>query len=153
MRKAKPGRSTWIPAIFVALLCCIAGYLYCSYASGSAPIPGGGAPAPLPSAEPDPLGLLLIDVATPEQAEAYDVTECGVYVLAVSESSPAQRAGMRSGDRVTALNGVEVLTVADLYDLLSRVEEGEPTRLTVLRAGEERVWTLDAGDAAPRNAD
>ncbi len=65
------------------------------------------------------LGMVLIDIADDEAAAYYHVEEMGVYVLAVQESSPAEEAGVRSGDRIVSLNGVEVRQSSELFALQS----------------------------------
>ncbi len=141
MSKTRRG-TVWIWVLFVLLLCCVAGYLYWAYHGLGEPAQATSEPLSTPAEGSDPLGMLLIDIITDEQAAEFSVQEHGVYVLAVSENSAAQRAGLRSGDRITALNGVEAYTAADLYDLLARVETGSPVLLTGERNDAERAWTI-----------
>jgi putative radical SAM enzyme (TIGR03279 family) len=63
----------------------------------------------------------------------------GVVVAAVRERSPAARAGLRSGDRIVAINGARLRDVIDFHfhaglaRLRLSVERGERTRRAVLR--------------------
>src|SRR5437667_5322352 len=63
----------------------------------------------------------------------------GVVVSAVRERSPAARAGLRSGDRIVAINGARLRDVIDFHfhaglaRLRLSVERGERTRRAVLR--------------------
>ena len=134
-------RTVWITAIFALMLTAVIVYLY----SQCAPRAAEGEDA----VTPDPLGLLLIDVDAAAQSADFPVTESGVYVLAVAENSPAQRAGLRSGDRIVSLNGVRVLATGELYELLARVVEGDPVLLAGLRDGAEQTWALAPGVDAP----
>jgi S1-C subfamily serine protease len=64
----------------------------------------------------------------------YDLPkETGAMVLAVEESSPAKRAGLRQGDILVALDGQAVAGVDDLHRLLTELRVGASCELTVLR--------------------
>jgi S1-C subfamily serine protease len=69
----------------------------------------------------------------------YDLQkETGVIVLGAEPNSPAQRAGLREGDVIVALDGQSVAGVDDLHRVLSDVAAGGRSELTVLR-GTERL--------------
>lgn len=69
----------------------------------------------------------------------YDLLkETGVVVLSTEPNSPAQRAGLREGDVIIALEGQPVAGVDDLHRLLTEVRVGTTSELTVLR-GTERT--------------
>ncbi len=64
----------------------------------------------------------------------YDLPqESGVIVSAVTPGSPAQRAGLREGDVIVALDGKPVAGVDDLHRLLTDAHVGLSSSLTVLR--------------------
>src|SRR5881227_713952 len=64
----------------------------------------------------------------------YDLPqESGVIVSAVTPDSPAQRAGLREGDVIVALDGKAVAGVDDLHRLLTDAHVGVSRSLTVLR--------------------
>ena len=64
----------------------------------------------------------------------YDLLqESGVIVSAVTPGSPAQRAGLREGDVIVALDGKAVAGVDDLHRLLTDAHVGVSSSLTVLR--------------------
>ena len=64
----------------------------------------------------------------------YDLPqESGVVVLSVSEGSPAQRASLREGDVIIALDGKPVAGVDDLHRLLTEARVGVSSSLSVLR--------------------
>jgi S1-C subfamily serine protease len=69
----------------------------------------------------------------------YDLPkETGVIVLAAEANSPAQRAGLREGDVIVALDGQPVAGVDDLHRVLSDVRAGSRSELVVLR-GTDRL--------------
>ena len=59
--------------------------------------------------------------------------ETGVVVISVTNGSPAQKAGLREGDVIVALDGKPVAGVDDLHRLLTDARVGVSSSLTVLR--------------------
>ena len=67
----------------------------------------------------------------------YDLPkETGVIVLAATEGSPAQKAGLREGDVIIALSGQPVAGVDDLHRLLTDTQVGVKNAITVIRRTE-----------------
>jgi S1-C subfamily serine protease len=60
-----------------------------------------------------------------------------VGVTAVEPRSPAERAGLREGDVILALDDLSVQGVDDLHKLLTDGRIGVRCRLTVLRRSEK----------------
>jgi S1-C subfamily serine protease len=78
----------------------------------------------------------------------YDLSkETGVVVLAVEQDSPAQRAGLREGDILIALDGQPVAGVDDLHRVLSDIPAGTKAVLTVLRGTERLTLAIMPNDA------
>jgi S1-C subfamily serine protease len=68
----------------------------------------------------------------------YDLPkEMGVVAISVEDKSPAQRAGVREGDVIVALEGHPVAGVDDLHRVLTDVRVGVTCSLTVLRHTEK----------------
>jgi S1-C subfamily serine protease len=68
----------------------------------------------------------------------YDlVNESGVFVMSIDDGSPAQKAGVREGDVIVALDGKPVAGVDDLHRLLTDARAGVRNTLTVLRHTEK----------------
>jgi S1-C subfamily serine protease len=68
----------------------------------------------------------------------YDLPkESGVIVLGVTAGSPGQKAGLREGDVIVALDGKPVAGVDDLHRLLTDARVGVNTPLVVLRHTEK----------------
>lgn len=68
----------------------------------------------------------------------YDLAqESGVIVLSVETPSPAQRAGLREGDVIITFEGTPVTGVDDLHRLLTDINAGAGSSLTVLRRTEK----------------
>ena len=68
----------------------------------------------------------------------YDLPrETGVIVASVTDGSPAQKAGLREGDVIVALDGKPVAGVDDLHRLLTDARVGASSILTILRHTEK----------------
>ncbi len=75
------------------------------------------------------LGISGRDV-TSEYTENYGIPE-GIYVAEVTDGSPAQKAGIRQGYVITALNGKEIKTMAQLQEKLAQCRAGQKGVITV----------------------
>ncbi|MCD7826869.1 MAG: trypsin-like peptidase domain-containing protein [Clostridiaceae bacterium] len=67
-----------------------------------------------------------------QYAEYYNIPE-GVYVAEVSESSPAEEAGMQAGDVITELDGKTITTMTGLQEKLSKLKAGTEVTVVVKR--------------------
>lgn len=81
------------------------------------------------------LGVVIQEV-TPDMAEAVGVKE-GVIIAQVMPSSPAEKAGLKVGDVVIAIDGEKVSSVRDLQLRVMRTPPGKEITLTVIRNGKE----------------
>ena len=62
----------------------------------------------------------------------------GAFVGRVRSGSPADRAGLRSGDVIVRLGGQPVTRADDLHRLVGEMPKGRDLSLTYVRAGQER---------------
>jgi S1-C subfamily serine protease len=69
-----------------------------------------------------------------------------VRVASVEPDSPALKAGLRNGDMVLSFAGEAITGIDDLHRLLTGDRIGQPTRVTVLRAGERRELVVVPGE-------
>jgi serine protease Do len=60
----------------------------------------------------------------------------GLLVRGVVDGSPADAAGLREGDLLTAAGGRQLATTDDLHEVLDRLEEGAELSVEVLRGSE-----------------
>jgi S1-C subfamily serine protease len=68
----------------------------------------------------------------------YDLpSESGVIVASVANDSPGQKAGLREGDVIVAMDGKTIAGVDDLHRLLTDARVGAVSALTVLRHTEK----------------
>ena len=101
------------------------------------------------------IGVSIDNTFTAEVAKANKVPE-GVLVGSVMEDSPADKAGIRQYDIITALNGVEVKTYDELEEQKNKFNPGDTITLTIYRipegaqpaAGESMEISLTLGSTA-----
>jgi serine protease Do len=70
----------------------------------------------------------------------------GVELAQVTADGPAFAAGLRSGDRLLAINGADVTSVEVLRSLISNTRPGEVAKLRVQREGEKREFDVTMGE-------
>lgn len=76
--------------------------------------------------------------------------DSGVLVIAVEEGGPADEAGLREGDVLTAFDGRPVSAVDDLHRLLTEERIGKRTSLTLLRGTEKMALDVVPQDSSQR---
>ena len=85
------------------------------------------------------LGIEMADL-TPELAKKLGVTSLdGAAVSVVQPGSPAEKAGLRQGDVVVAMNGRSIRGAGDLRNRLGLTPVGEQVELRVQRGGATRL--------------
>ncbi|HEY4688228.1 MAG TPA: PDZ domain-containing protein [Anaerolineae bacterium] len=78
----------------------------------------------------------------------------GAFVGEVTSDSPAAKAGLKTGDVITAIDDKSIQTPQDLVDAIAAHKPGDTVTLKVYRAGETAPLTLTAMlGAHPDNAD
>ena len=90
------------------------------------------------------LGVVIQEV-TPDIAEAIGVRE-GIIIAQVIKGSPADRAGLKVGDIIVALNGKKMDSVRDLQISIMRTKPGTVVTLTVIREGKKREIKVKIGE-------
>ena len=66
----------------------------------------------------------------------------GIRVMEVQQGSPAERAGIRSGDLIIAIEGRRVTGIDDLLRVLDHHRVGKETAIEVLRKGARRFFSV-----------
>jgi len=81
---------------------------------------------------------------TKEIAEAIGLKEPkGALVAEAIKGSPAERAGLRTGDTIVAVDGEPVREAKDLSRKIASVEPGKTVSITVYRDGQERTVSVE----------
>lgn len=88
-------------------------------------------------------GVYSVEI-TPEIAKEYNLpVNAGVYLYSSSKyssvvpGSPAEKAGLRDKDIVTAINGVKIGSAGTISSLIGEYKPGDTVQLTVIREGKE----------------
>ncbi|MFQ8688495.1 MAG: S1C family serine protease [Blautia sp.] len=89
------------------------------------------------------MGIQPLDISS-EMIEMYEMPQ-GVFVSAVIENSGAEKAGMKKGDIITAIEEQTLTTSEELTDKLQYYKRGETVKVTIQRSdsGEYKEMTLD----------
>ena len=85
------------------------------------------------------IGVAIQDL-TPDIAQALGTTYTqGAVIARVEQSSPAERAGLRTNDLVVAVNGAPIHNGAELRNRVGLSKIGDAVDLTVVRGASERT--------------
>lgn len=90
------------------------------------------------------LGVTVLNL-TSEMMQIYDLPE-GTFVDSVEEDGAAQKAGIKKGDVISALDGQKITGKEQLVDLLKYYEAGETVEVEIYRSddGEYKQQILEA---------
>ena len=92
------------------------------------------------------LGVYIQDLE-PSMAESFglDADVRGILVADVAEDSPAKKAGLKGGDVITKLDGVDVTAVNQLRNRVSLQPAGKVVSLAYFRAGKAKSAKVTLG--------
>lgn len=89
------------------------------------------------------LGVYASEI-TPAAAKAYNLpVTSGTYLYspssysAIVKGSPAEKAGLKDKDIITAINGVKISDAGSLTNLIGEYKPGDTVQLTIIRDGKE----------------
>jgi len=96
------------------------------------------------------LGIVVLKIPS-EEASQLGVTQGpGVVVYQVQSGSAADRAGLRQGDVITALNGTAITDPNTFRNSIASAGPGTEVTLTVKRDGSERQVRATLGEFTPQ---
>jgi len=99
------------------------------------------------------LGIWLQEL-TPKLREALGAERStGVLISAVYENTPASTAGVRRGDVLVAVDGAEVRTRRDFYEIARSLTVGQRTKLALDRSGKRTTIEVEAEKFPEARAD
>ncbi len=82
------------------------------------------------------LGVALADSASPAGAKVTQIS---------SSSTPAAKAGLKTGDVITSLAGTKVTSLDDISTIMDAKKPGDKVTLTYLRGGASKTTTVTLG--------
>lgn len=92
------------------------------------------------------LGVLIQEVSK-DLADSFGLKKpYGALVAQVVEDSPAQKAGIRTGDVIVEFEGEEIDMSSELPHLVGQTSVGTKAKLLVVREGKEQRLTVEIGE-------
>lgn len=94
------------------------------------------------------IGVYTVDI-TPEAAKAYNLpVTSGAYLYspstysAIVKGSPAEKAGLKDKDIITAVNGTKVGVSGSLANIIGEYKPGDTVQLNVVREGKDMTVNI-----------
>ena len=95
-----------------------------------------------------------IQEITPDLRDAFELKkgQFGVLITNVFEGSPAEKAGLKSGDIILEVDGQPTSSTAQLRSRIGIKQVGEKVSLTILREGKILKRSVEVGSVQPQTA-
>ena len=97
------------------------------------------------------MGITYIAVTDAQTAAQFNVNAYGVYVVDVVQGGPADKAGLKVGDRIVSIDGNEIAQKDDLGTLMQQHTAGDTLSITVARDGQMQTVSLTLGEKNASN--
>ena len=83
---------------------------------------------------------------TPELAESFGLAQkAGAIIAGVLKGGPADRAGIRPGDILTAVDGKPVADTTEMLNLIAQLTPGKSAKITIQRKQQQSVIEVQVG--------
>ena len=92
------------------------------------------------------MGITYLAVTDAQTAAQLNVSAYGVYVVDVVQGGPADKAGLKAGDRIVSIDGTEIAQKDDLGTLIQNHAAGDTLSITVARDGQMQTVSLTLGE-------
>lgn len=134
-----------------------------SYSSNSASIEGIGFAIPITEAKEiindlinygyvtgrPQLGITCQDVSE-SVSQAYNMP-IGAYIISVSEGGAAAKAGLKTGDVITGIEGQDIKTTEELNNIKNEYNAGDTVTLTIVRDGKTMDVKVELQEVTNQN--
>ena len=97
------------------------------------------------------MGITYIAVTDAQTAAQLNVNAYGVYVVDVVQGGPADKAGLKAGDRIVSIDGTEIAQKDDLGTLMQQHTAGDTLSITVARDGQMQTVSPTLGEKNASN--
>jgi serine protease Do len=96
-----------------------------------------------------------VQTLTPELADAMKLKEqpTGALVGQVEPKSPSEKAGIKTGDVITAVNGRKVGDARELRLMIGSMAPGTRVQIEVIREGQKKTFDVDLAEMPPGAAE
>ena len=92
------------------------------------------------------MGITYLAVTDAQTAQQLGVNAYGIYVADVVKGGPADKAGLKVGDRIVSIDGTEVAQKTDLGTIIQQHSAGDTLSITVARGGQMLTVSLTLGE-------
>lgn len=99
------------------------------------------------------LGIVPLDLSNDNQVMAYNQQEKsniksgdGIYIISVADNGGAEDAGLRKGDILTKIDGVNISSYSDLSAAIGSKRPGDKVTVSYMRNGKENNTTVTLKD-------
>ena len=97
---------------------------------------------------------VTIQTLTPEMASAIGLgKQRGAVISSVEKGAPADHAGLKPGDVITAINGRPVRNSNDVRNRIGMMMRGSQVSLSIIRDGKEKIIRVKIGNPSPSRLD
>ena len=98
------------------------------------------------------MGITYLAVNDAQTAAQLGVNAYGIYVVDVVSGGPADKAGLKAGDRIVSIDNTEVAQKTDLGTLMQEHSAGDTLSITVARDGQMQTVSLTLGEKNASNS-
>ena len=98
------------------------------------------------------MGITYLAVNDAQTAAQLGVNAYGIYVVDVVSGGPADKAGLKAGDRIISIDNTEVAQKTDLGTLMQEHSAGDTLSITVARDGQMQTVSLTLGEKNASNS-
>ena len=98
------------------------------------------------------MGITYLAVNDAQTAAQLGVNAYGIYVVDVVSGGPADKAGLKAGDRIVSIDNTEVAQKTDLGTLMQEHSAGDTLSITVARDGQMQTVSLTLGEKNAANS-
>lgn len=89
------------------------------------------------------LGVQMVEATSRALAKQYGYDEAGIYIYEVQSGSDAQKAGLKSGDRLISINGVEIDSFETARTQIKSMTKGDTLTIVVERDDKEKTFNIE----------
>ena len=98
------------------------------------------------------MGITYLAVTDAQTAAQLNVNAYGVYVVDVVQGGPADKAGLKTGDRIVSVDGTEIASKDDLGTLMQKHAAGDTLSITIARDGQMQTVNVTLGEKTASNS-
>ena len=98
------------------------------------------------------MGITYLAVNDAQTAAQLGVNAYGIYVVDVVSGGPADKAGLKAGDRIVSIDNTEVAQKTDLGTLMQEHSAGDTLSITIARDGQMQTVSLTLGEKNAANS-